>query len=173
MSSYFTDQRRLLQAAIDLDTADAEVVFAPTVPTQISKIRITIGEATSSAGSVLTYGFRLPTVAAGGDIGTVLGTFTVPAGAAAGTSYVVNVGYVDTDLITDEGGGISQPAETTTGRVVGRLSNQPGLIDAVLGQYFVVQSNGAGTGGAGSISIEYFEIAKDADDAIELTVTRT
>lgn len=173
MSSYFTDQRRLLTAVLDYDTADAEIVFTPTVPVAVSKIRIVLTEATSVAGSVVTFGVRAIDAAAGADITTIYGTFTVPAGAAAGTVYDVDVAYVDPDAVTSDGTGISQPAEVTTGRVVGVQTNQPGLIEIEPGDgSFVVQSDGAGTGGNSSTSIEYFEIAKDADDSVALTVTR-
>lgn len=174
MSSYFTDQRRLYSASLDYDTADAEIVFVPTVPVAVSKIRIVLTEATSAAGSVVSFGVRAIDAAAGADITTIYGTFTVPAGAAAGTVYDVEVGYADPDLDTSEGGGISQPAEVTTGRVVGRQVNTPGLIEIEPGDgAFVVQSNGAGTGGASQTSVEYFEIAKDGADSVALTVTRS
>lgn len=171
MSSFFTDQRKLYSAALDYDTADAEIVFVPTVPVHISRIRIVLTEATSAAGSVVTFGVRDVDAAAGADITTIIGTFTVPAGGSVGTTYDVDVAYATAALQT-AAQGYTQVAEVTTGRVVGYQTSTPGLIEILPGEgAFVVQSDGAGTGGNSQTSIEYYEIAKDAADSTNLTVT--
>lgn len=172
MSSYYTDQKRIYQAAVDFDTADAELTFSPVVPINVLKLHIVLTEASSAASSVVTVGVRDSDDAAGSDVVTSYGTFDVAAGLAANSAFIVNVAGVDADAVVNSGEH-SQVSEVTTGRVDGYQTNLPGEIKVNPGQTFVVQSNGAGTGGAAIVGVEYIEQGDDPARKTKTTITFT
>lgn len=175
MSSYFTDQRRVTaNFTVDFDTADAEAVFIPTKPVDVLKVRIVLLEATSVAASVVTVGVRQADDAAGSDVVTSYGTFSLAAGLATNTAYEVNVAGVDSDAVVPTGEH-SQVAGVTMGRVDGYQTNLPGVLKVNPGEAFIVQSNGAGTGGNAVVSIEYIEQDNDPERVTitEIAFTRS
>lgn len=176
MSSYFTDQRRVYQQVVDFDEASTgnELVFKPTVPIDVMRVRIVLTEATSVAASVVSVGKRAASAAADAALTTTYGTFSLAAGLAANTAYVVEVAGVDSDAVVPTGEH-SQVAGVTMGRVDGYQTNLPGVLKVNPGEAFVVNSDGAGTGGAAVVSIEYIEQGDDPErvSVTEITFTRS
>lgn len=160
MSAYFaTDDRvALVAAAYDFADSTAAVAYAPGKPIDVKRAVGVITEA-SAGSSVVTVAVRNID-----DTGsTTIGTFTVPAGLALNSVFAVELAGVDPDAVIEASGGISQPAEVTTGRVNGYQSNQPGVIEVNPGQEISFTSDGGGTAGIANLYIEYVEMGNNPD----------
>jgi hypothetical protein len=167
MSAYFGTDDRISEAQ-NLDYAEAATVaFAPGKPIDVKRIVLVIVEAQSAATETLTVVVR--DVDDGNS--TTIGTFVMPASAAADAVYKVDIANVDTAVT---GTDASQPADVTTGRVLGYQTNLPGVIEVNPGQEIAVTSGGTGTTtGQANVYFEYVEMGNNPDrfDATDLTFT--
>lgn len=159
MSAYFaTDDRvALVAAAYDFADSTAPVALAPGKPIDVKRVVGVITEA-SAGTSVVTVAVRNVD-----DTGsTTIGTFSVPASLALNSVFVVEIAGVDPDPVVVTGE-VSQPADVTTGRVLGYQTNLPGVIEVNVGQEISFTSDGGGTAGIANLYVEYVEMGNNPD----------
>lgn len=166
MSAYFgTDDE--ITDAIGFDFAEAVTSgYAPGRPIDVKRIVLVITELSNGAETI-TLAVR--DVDDGNS--TTIGTFTIPDAAATDTVFKVDVANVKTAVT---GTDASQPAEVTTGRVLGIQTNSPGVIEVNPGQEIVVTSTGGtATTGQANVYFEYVAMGNNPDrfDATDLAFT--
>jgi hypothetical protein len=170
MSSYFATSDRVTNA-IDFDFAESvTAVFEPGKPIDVKRIVLVIKELSNGAETITVA------VRDAGDAGnsTTIGTFIIPDAAAVNAVYKVDIANVDAAVVVDSAGGISQPVDVTTGRVVGYQTNLPGVIEVNVGQEISFTSTGGtATTGQANLYVEYEEMGNNPDrfDATDITFT--
>lgn len=153
MSAPFVDND-MVSGPIDFDFAESVTgVFAPGRPINVRRLVLVIKEASNGAETI-TVGVRNKD-----DTSSVTkGTFPIPSGAVLNAVYKVDIAASYTAAQTGDGGGISQPATVTTGRVVGYQTSLPGEIQVNPGQeLFFTSTGGTATTGQADVYVEYRE----------------
>lgn len=166
MSAYFaTDDR--VTPAVSFDFAEATtVVFEPGKPVDVKRITLVITEVGNGAETITVA------VRDAGNAGNsvTIGTFAIPNGAAVNSVYRVDIAGVDPDPVVVTGE-VSQPAEVTTGRVLGYQTNLPGVIEVNVGKEIAITSTGGtATTGTANAYFEYVEMGANPDRNGEPTV---
>ena len=170
MSGVYTYEDRIDLVAATYDFADSTtpVVFQPGRPINVRRIVGVITEA-SAGSSVVTVAVRNVDDTSS----TTIGTFTVPASLALNTVFKVDVAAAYSALQTGDGGGISQPATVTMGRVVGRQTSLPGEVKVNPGQEISFTSDVGGSAGMANLYIEYSEMGNNPDRFNATAITFT
>lgn len=166
MSTYFATDDRITDA-IDFDFAEAvTAVYAPGRPIDVKRIVLVIKEASNGAETITVAVRNVDDTSS-----TTIGTFAIPSGAALNAVYKAELALVNTAVT---GSDASQPAEVTTGRVLGIQTNQPGVIEVNPGQEISVTSTGGtATTGQANVYFEYVAMGNNPDrfDPTALTFT--
>lgn len=155
MSAYFaTDDRIAFVGNLNLGAGAETLVYATGKPIDVKRLVLVMTAAQATAGAVLTVSVRNVDDSSS----TTIGTATTPAVMAVNGVFKVDIANVKTAVV---GTDASQSALVTTGRVLGRQENQPGVIEVNPGQEFVVASGGEGDTGAADLYIEYVEVGNN------------